>query len=122
MNNTSGPDGPDVFSVKLLIMSGFNEKVYELVMRIPEGKVYTYGRIAADIGIPGGARAVGNALHVNPYMGVVPCHRVVSSTGRTAEHFGFGGHTVQREMLLKENVPFLDERHVDLKACLWDGK
>ena len=103
-------------------MGGFREDVYAYVMRVPEGKVTTYGRIAAAIGRPGAARAVGNALHVNPYMGVVPCHRVVDSCGRTADNFGFGGHEVQRKMLLGEGVPFLDERHADLSRCLWDGE
>ena len=103
-------------------MNGFYDRVYDLVARIPEGKVCTYGRIAAALGIPGGARAVGNALHVNPYMGLVPCHRVVNASGKTADNFGFGGDKKQREMLLKEGVPFLDERHVDLKKCLWDAE
>ena len=103
-------------------MTEFRKKVYEAVKRIPRGRVATYGQIAALLGVLGGARAVGNALHVNPFPGVVPCHRVVNAEGKTADHFGFGGHEVQRKMLLEEGVPFRDERHADLSRCLWDGE
>ena len=54
-------------------MSGvFNERVYKEVMKIPRGKVATYGQIAALAGKPRNARAVGYALHANPRQGVVP--------------------------------------------------
>lgn len=60
----------------------FQEKVYSLCRRIPEGKVSTYGEIARALGRRGiMARAVGNALNKNPYAPAVPCHRVVKSDG-----------------------------------------
>ena len=48
---------------------------------IPRGRVSTYGRIAAHLGVPGGARAVGNALATNPFPIVIPCHRAIRSDG-----------------------------------------
>ena len=86
--------------------STFAEKVYAAVKRIPKGRVATYGQIAEIIGQPGGARAVGNALHRNPYAPVVPCHRVVAADGALAENFGCGGAEVQYERLKAEGVAF----------------
>lgn len=92
----------------------FSEKVYEAVMRIPRGKVATYGQVAAAAGSGGAARAVGNALHKNPAFGVIPCHRVLSAKGELAEAFVFGGVNVQKDLLEKEGVDVTDNR-VDLK-------
>ncbi|MFQ5931241.1 MAG: MGMT family protein [Nitrospiraceae bacterium] len=58
----------------------FNERVWALCARVPRGKVTTYGEIAHKLGTRA-YRAVGNALHKNPYAPAVPCHRVVGSTG-----------------------------------------
>ena len=63
-------------------MQGFFQEVYKIVRQIPEGKVATYGQIAAMCGNPRCSRAVGYALHVNPEPGVIPCHRVVNREGR----------------------------------------
>jgi methylated-DNA-protein-cysteine methyltransferase-like protein len=90
------------------------EEIYDLVRQIPKGKVTTYGRIAKVIGI--NPRYVGYVLHQNPYEGEVPCHRVVSAGGRTANTFAFGGGGVQREMLVSEDVTFSHGR-VD-KCCI----
>lgn len=59
-------------------MNSFREKVYNAVKRIPKGKVATYAAVAKVIGRPWAFRAVGNALHKNPFK-TVPCHRVVCS-------------------------------------------
>lgn len=87
----------------------FAERVYDAVKHIPQGRVATYGQIAEMIGSPGAARAVGNALHVNPFAPVVPCHRVVASDGSLAANFGCGGPAVQFERLKAEGVSFLND-------------
>ena len=92
----------------------FYDKVYLAVMRIPKGKVATYGQVAAAAGNGGAARAVGNALHRNPAEGVIPCHRVVNSQGKLSPAFVFGGVNVQRDLLVSEGVEVIDNR-VDLK-------
>ena len=61
-------------------MKSFNERVYEIVKRIPSGRVSTYGEIARVMKTKG-YRAVGNALNKNPYAPIVPCHRIVAKTG-----------------------------------------
>jgi O-6-methylguanine DNA methyltransferase len=64
-----------------MTISAFREKVYEAVSKIPRGEVRTYKDIAGVIGAPRAWRAVGNALNKNPYIGRVPCHRVIRSDG-----------------------------------------
>lgn len=100
----------------------FFDSVYEAVRRIPRGKVATYGQIARLCGKPRASRAVGYALHVNPYFGDVPCHRVVNREGRLAPAFAFGGAEVQKELLEKEGVRVVQEGslfYADLKKYLW---
>jgi len=64
----------------------FDEKVYEIVSKIPNGKVMTYGGVAEALGNNGLARAVGNSLNRNPNPIKVPCHRVIKSDGRVGEY------------------------------------
>lgn len=99
---------------------GFARDVYEAVMSVPRGSVVTYAQVALMSGHRGAARAVGNALHVNPFYGLVPCHRVVNSSGRLAKSFGFGGSEMQRSMLEKEGVTVTDGA-VDLDKYQWRG-
>ena len=72
-------------------MNELYEKIYAAVMTIPRGKVATYAQVAAMVGNPRLCRVVGNALHINPYFGEVPCHRVVNAQGRLSGEFAFGG-------------------------------
>jgi methylated-DNA-[protein]-cysteine S-methyltransferase len=75
---------------------GFGRRVLEATARIPFGSVSTYKQVAAEAGSPRGSRAAGNALGANPLPIVVPCHRVLHSTG------GLGGYTggLERKQLL----------------------
>lgn len=61
--------------------TGFAQKVFAVVRRIPRGKTMTYKQVAAKAGSPGASRAVGNILNAN-YDTAIPCHRVVRSDGR----------------------------------------
>ena len=99
-------------------MTEFEIRVYEMTKKIPKGKVSTYGDIAKALGNKGFARAVGNALHKNPFEGIVPCHRVVNSKGEMAKNFGFGGPFLQRKLLEQEGVEVINFQ-VDLKKYLF---
>ena len=99
---------------------GFFNRVYETVRRIPEGKVATYGQIAAIIGEPRKAKIVGWALHSNPYKGEVPCHRVVNRHGELSGAFAFGGPGVQRKLLESEGIEFDSEGRIALERFLWN--
>lgn len=94
-------------------MTDFESKVYAVTRRIPQGQVATYGQIAAAVGCPGGARAVGNALHRNPDP-KTPCFRVVTAEGKLSKAFGFGGVFTQREWLDADGIVVINFR-VDLQ-------
>lgn len=93
------------------------EKIYDVVKRIPSGKVATYGQVATAAGNPRWSQVVGYALHSNPSPGEIPCHRVVRKDGRVAQSFAFGGEGVQKMLLEGEGVTFLDEVTVDMEKC-----
>ena len=97
------------------------EEIYKAVLKIPKGKVATYGQIATIIGHPRAARQVGWALHVNPMPGVIPCHRVVNRFGRLAPEFAFGGRDAQKALLTEEGVEVRDDYTVDLTLYLWSN-
>ncbi len=81
--------------------------VYDLLLRIPEGRVTTYGDIARALGCRGGSRAVGRILNKNPSPITVPCHRVVMSDG------SIGGYALgkrrKKELLAKEGLRILGD-------------
>jgi len=62
-------------------LTPFEKRVYEAVLSIPSGELRSYKWVAAKTGSPKSARAVGGALRKNPYVGCVPCHRVIKSDG-----------------------------------------
>ncbi len=99
-------------------MDNFFSQVYEVVKKIPEGKVATYGQIAKLLSTKD-ARKVGWALHSNKDPNV-PCHRVVNKEGKLAENFAFNGWKEQRLRLLDEGVTFAETKKVDLSKSLWD--
>ncbi|RMF54398.1 MGMT family protein [Candidatus Woesearchaeota archaeon] len=93
----------------------FEKKVYEITKRIPKGKVSTYKQIAQAMNSKA-YRAVGQALHKNPYSPKVPCHRVVRSDGSLG---GFAlGQRKKAEMLRKEGV-IVKKNRVNLKKFLF---
>ena len=66
--------------------TAFQLKVWEALLKIPMGQLSTYGNIAASIKNPNASRAVGTAIGSNPVAFLIPCHRVIQSTGT------FGGY------------------------------
>jgi O-6-methylguanine DNA methyltransferase len=90
------------FGVKLdLRKTGFAKDVLRKVKKIAYGKTLTYGEIAASLGKPRAARAVGAANGANPLPIIIPCHRVVASNGLGG--YG-GGLPMKRKLLNHENV------------------
>jgi len=84
--------------------SEFQQRVLLAVHKIPRGWLSTYGRIAGSLQVPGGARAVGRALSLNPFPIIIPCHRVISSN---CELGGFGGGLRMKRALLElEGIEF----------------
>lgn len=83
------------------------EDVYDILLRIPEGKITTYGDIAKALGLPGASRAIGRILNRNPNPIVVPCHRVVMSNGSVGG-YAFG-RARKKELLAKEGLHFMGD-------------
>ena len=90
----------------------FFDAVYQVVKKIPYGRVMSYGAIARALGRPKMARQVGWALHVNPDPEHIPCYRVVNREGRVSKAFAFGGENVQIQLLKSEGIIF------DEKGCV----
>lgn len=97
----------------------FYKRIYELVSQIPEGKVATYGQLAAMAGSPLASRAVGQAVKNTPPYLDIPCHRVVNKSGDMAPGYVFGGKEKQRLLLKKEGVVFLKDGRINMKESLW---
>ncbi len=97
------------------------ERIYEVVRRIPQGRVATYGQIASYAGNPHWSQVVGYALHSNPDPYNIPCFRVVNRFGELSSAFAFGGINRQQELLEAEEIEVIDGR-VDLSRYLWDGR
>jgi methylated-DNA-protein-cysteine methyltransferase related protein len=94
-----------------LKLKNYIQKVFEVVKKIPEGKVTTYGAISKMTGVD--PRMVGWALHTNKDGSDVPCHRVVNKDGRLAPGYAFGGPDEQKMKLLAEGIKFRDTNNVD---------
>jgi len=73
------------------VMSTFKERVLQAVCTIPRGETRSYAEIAAQIGKPGAARAVGQANAANPMPLVIPCHRVIGADGSLRGYSGGDG-------------------------------
>lgn len=84
--------------VNLERLPAFRRTVLEAARRIGWGEVCTYGELAASVGSPRAARAVGQALAANPVPIVIPCHRVIGTSGSLT---GFGGGLAWKARLLR---------------------
>jgi methylated-DNA-[protein]-cysteine S-methyltransferase len=82
----------------------FHRRVYDAARTIPPGKTLSYGDIARQVGVPGAARAVGQALGRNPFPIVVPCHRVLAAGGKIGGFSAQGGVATKRRMLAIESA------------------
>ena len=82
---------------KEIKLTEFEKKVYAACRLIPKGQTRSYKWIAEKIGRPQAYRAVGNALHKNPFAPLVPCHRVIKSDGTVG---GFASGPARKRKLL----------------------
>ena len=95
----------------------FFHAVYQIVARVPAGRVVSYGQIAWLLGEPRAARQVGWAMRRCP--DTLPWQRVVRADGSIAG----GGFAALRQALLQgEGVPFLPDGRVDMEKCQWNGE
>lgn len=98
----------------------FKERVYALVAQIPEGRVMTYGQIAAFCGASWAAWEVGQIAHNGPSG--LPWHRVVNKQGGLAAGWPGGGKVAHAQRLLAEGVDVSTTYTVDVNRLLWNPK
>ncbi|NOX84727.1 MAG: MGMT family protein, partial [Chlorobi bacterium] len=99
----------------------FFQKVYEVVRRIPYGRVTSYGAIAGYLGTKGSARMVGWALNSTKYStGNIPAHRVVNRNGLLTGKRHFGGKDLMKELLESEGLIVENDRIVNFREKFWD--
>jgi methylated-DNA-[protein]-cysteine S-methyltransferase len=114
-------EGEDLqFSLEIVRMdlcSEFQQEVLRAEHEIPRGAVSTYQRIARYVGRPRGARAVGNALAMNPFPIIIPCHRAIR-TDLTIGGYQ-GGIKMKRTLLQMEGIDFNETGHVKTKNFVY---
>ena len=106
-----GGEPDDLRSIRLdeTGVGAFPRRVYALLRELPYGATTTYGELAARLGEPGAARAVGRALGDNPFAPVVPCHRVLAAGGGSGGFSAAGGVRTKLRMLSIEGARFGSE-------------
>jgi methylated-DNA-protein-cysteine methyltransferase-like protein len=99
--------------------TNFYQQVYALVRQVPAGKVVTYGQVAALLGSPRAARAVGYALRFLPAGSDVPWHRVINHQGGISPRYPAESPIIQRLLLEAEGVCFDAQERVELGRYRW---
>ncbi len=85
-------------------MTAFQQAVRKAVMAVGYGETASYGDIAAAVGNPRAARAVGGVQACNPISFIIPCHRIIGADGSLAGYGGFGGVETKRWLLELEGT------------------
>ena len=100
---------------------GFFNRVYEVTRMIPQGRVTSYGAIAAYLGSPGAARMVGWALNnCHQLDEYIPAHRVVNRNGMLTGKHHFPGIDTMEELLRSEGVRVEDDQIIDFEKHFWN--
>ena len=98
-------------------MTTFQEKCYQMLLKIPKGKVITYSQLATMVGIPKAARAVGSAMRKNPNSPTVPCHRVVRANGSIGQYNK--GQNEKIKLLKEEGIKISNKKVLNLEKYLY---
>lgn len=83
-------------------MNELERRVYQKLLKVPKGKVTTYGDLAKAVGLENGQRVIGQIMNKNPFPVIIPCHRVVKSDGKVGGYYY--GEEVKTKMLLDEGI------------------
>jgi methylated-DNA-[protein]-cysteine S-methyltransferase len=88
------------------------EKIYKKLLDVPKGQITTYGELAKAVGLKHGQRVVGRVMNKNPYPVIIPCHRVVMSTGKIG---GYAyGEDIKEKMLHNEGIKISNGKIINL--------
>ena len=98
----------------------FRERVYELVLRIPAGRVMSYGQVARVLGAGYDARAIGNVMHSTPDVDLnTPCHGVINAQGGCSTAGVTVPPDLQQRLLEAEGVVFNEKGRCQIEKYLW---
>ena len=93
------------------------QKIFKKLLQVPKGQITTYGELAKAVGLKNGQRVVGRTMNKNPYPVIIPCHRVVMSTGKIG---GYAyGKDIKTKMLNDEGIEIQNHKIVDLKNIIY---
>ncbi|MCO5724572.1 MGMT family protein [Robiginitalea marina] len=99
---------------------GFFERVYEVVRKVPYGRVTSYGAIARYLGTGRSARMVGWAMNNAHALEDVPAHRVLNRNGVLTGKHHFPGSRLMEQLLESEGIRIRDDQVVEFKRHFWD--
>jgi|TARA_B100000959_G_scaffold254503_1_gene286216 methylated-DNA-[protein]-cysteine S-methyltransferase len=94
-----------------------DEKIYKKLLQVPKGQITTYGELAKAVGLKNGQRVVGKVMNKNPYPVIIPCHRVVMSTGKIGGYVF--GKNIKTNMLNDEGIKIQNGKIVDLENKIY---
>lgn len=94
-----------------------DQKIYKKLLEVPKGQITTYGELAKAVGLKNGQRIVGKIMNKNPYPVIIPCHRVVMSTGKIG---GYAyGEQIKINLLNDEGIQIKNGKIIDLKNRIY---
>jgi len=93
------------------------QKIYKKLLEVPKGQITTYGELAKAVGLKNGQRIVGKIMNKNPYPVIIPCHRVVMSTGKIGG-YAYGEH-IKIKLLNDEGIQIKNGQITDLKNRIY---
>lgn len=93
------------------------QKIYKKLLQVPKGQITTYGDLAKAVGLKNGQRVVGRIMNKNPYPVIIPCHRVVMSTGKIGG-YAYGEH-IKAKMLSDEGIQIKNGKIMNLENTVY---
>ena len=94
-----------------------DQKIYKKLLEVPKGQITTYGELAKAVGLKNGQRIIGKIMNKNPYPVLVPCHRVVMSTGKIGG-YAYGEH-IKIKLLNDEGIQIKNGKITDLENRIY---
>lgn len=93
------------------------QKIFKKLLEVPKGQITTYGELSKAVGLKNGQRAVGKIMNKNPYPVIIPCHRVIMSTGKIG---GYAyGEEIKTRLLQDEGLEIKDGKIMDLEKRIY---
>ena len=93
------------------------QKIYKKLLEVPKGQITTYGELAKAVGLKNGQRIIGKIMNKNPYPVIVPCHRVVMSTGKIGG-YAYGEH-IKIKLLNDEGIQIKNGKITNLENWIY---